>query len=95
VLIDIHSLHWSKPLKQSSIYKMAYFGFPAPGDKISLGTLILPVRGIVDAKRELGVNGRRKLTRAPHIYIFLDASRNFIRLWHLTSGSWKSLELRI
>jgi len=43
---------------------VAYLGFPAPGDKLSFGATTQPVHGSVDAKNELGIKGRRKLTRA-------------------------------
>jgi len=51
-----------------SLYQaVAYLGFYAPGDKVSLGTLIQCV-GSIDAKNELGVKGRRKLTRPPNTF---------------------------
>ena len=47
---------------------MAHLGFPAPGDKVSLGAPARPIRGSIDAKNELGVKGRRKLTRMHGAY---------------------------
>jgi len=58
---------------------MAYLGFPAPGDKVSFGAPTQIFRGSIDAKSELGINGRRKLTRAQHIF-FIDPLENFIWL---------------
>jgi len=43
---------------------VAYLGFPAPGGKLSFGAPTQPVHGSIDAKNELGMKGRRKLTRA-------------------------------
>jgi len=43
---------------------MAHLGFPAPGIKLSFGAPTQTVHGSIDAKNELGIKGRRKLTRA-------------------------------
>jgi len=48
---------------------VAYLGFAAPGRKVSFGVPTQPVCGSIDAKNELRVEGRRKLTRAPHTLI--------------------------
>ena len=37
---------------------VACLGFPAPGNKVSLGVPTQSVRGSTDAKNELGVKGR-------------------------------------
>jgi len=60
---------------QHTARPVAHLGFPVPGDKVSLGTPIQSVRGRTDAKNELGVKGRRKLSR---IYLFPGSSENFI-----------------
>ena len=68
-------------------------GFPAPGNKVSLGAPTQPVHGSKDAKSELGVKGLRKLTRVSHIVV----SRPFENLTcrHVfdvrTFETWKSL----
>jgi len=48
---------------------VAYLGFPAPGGKLSFGAPTQPVHGCIDAKNELGVKGRRKLSRTSHIVV--------------------------
>jgi len=48
---------------------VACLGFPAPGDKVSLGAPTQPVPGSTDVKSELGIKGLRKLTRDPHIVV--------------------------
>jgi len=57
---------------------VAYLGFPAPGDKVSLSAPTQPVPDSIDAKIELRRKGCRKLTRAPHEWLFLDLFENFI-----------------
>ena len=37
---------------------VAYLGFPAPGNKLSLGPPTHPVHGRIDAKNDLEVKGR-------------------------------------
>jgi len=52
---------------------------PFAWGKVSLGAPTQSVRGSTDAKNELGVKGRRKLSRTLHIaYLFLDSSESFI-----------------
>jgi len=56
-----------------------------------------PARGSIDAKNELGVKGRRKLTWVLHIVV-CRLILNFIGLWCLriddrTFESWKSLTI--
>jgi len=46
------------------LYPVACLGFPAPGGKLSFCAPTQPVHGSIDAKNELGIMGRRKLTRA-------------------------------
>jgi len=46
---------------------VAYLVFPAPWDKVSLGTPTQLVRGSTDAKNEFGVKGRRKLRLGPKV----------------------------
>ena len=48
---------------------MVYLGVPAPGDNDRLGAPTQSVRGSTDAKNELGVKERRKLSRASHIVV--------------------------
>jgi len=55
--------------KQTTLEAVAYLGFPAPRDKLSLG--------IIGAKGELGVKELQKLTWA-RVCLFLDPSDNFI-----------------
>ena len=45
---------------------MAYQGFLAPGGKLSFGAHTQTVHGSINAKNELGIKGRRKLTRDLH-----------------------------
>ena len=54
------------PHVPASLYScaVAYLRFPARGDKVSLGAPTQSVRGSTDAKKELGVKGRRQLSRA-------------------------------
>jgi len=61
---------------------VAYLGFPAPGDKVSLGAPTQSVRGSTGATNELGVSGRRKLSRAPHIVV-----SRLVRKFHMTVTS--------
>jgi len=56
-------------LPSPALNPVAYLGFLAPGDKVSLGTRTELVRGSIDPKSELGVKGRRKLTRVLHIFV--------------------------
>ena len=49
---------------------MAYLGFPRPGEKLSFGAPTQPVHGSIDAKNELGIKGRQKLTLAVRIVVF-------------------------
>jgi len=44
--------------------KEAVAGFPRPGANTVLAPPAQPVDGSIDAKNELGIKGRRKLTRA-------------------------------
>jgi len=85
---------------------VAYLGFPALGAKLSFGAPTQPVHGSIDAKNELVIKGRRKLTRVLQSFaykLFLDPSENFLLLYRhridvRTFESWKSLntvELRI
>jgi len=46
------------------LHPVAYLGFPAPGGKLSFGAPTQRVHGSIDAKNELGIKGRRKLTQA-------------------------------
>jgi len=48
---------------------VAYLEFPATGEKVTLGAPSQPVRGNINAKSDLGVMGRGKLTRAPHTIV--------------------------
>jgi len=48
---------------------VVYLGVPAPGDNDRLGAPTQSVRGSTDAKNELGVKERRKLSRASHIVV--------------------------
>jgi len=51
---------------------VAYLRYPAPGhNKFSFGAPTQPVLGSINAKYELGVKGRRKLTRVLHIFVLL------------------------
>ena len=63
---------------------VAYLGFPAPGGKLSVCAPTQPVHGSIDAKNELGIKGRRKVSRAVQSLaykLFLDPSENFLWLW--------------
>jgi len=50
-------------------YAVAYLGFPAPGDKVSLGAPTQPVCDSIDAENEQGVKGRRRLSRALYMIV--------------------------
>ena len=53
-----------KIIHKITLGPVAYLGFPAPGGKLSFGAPTQPLHGSsIDAKNELGVKGRRKLTR--------------------------------
>jgi len=45
-------------------HSVAYLGFPATGGILSFGAPTQPVHGSIHEKNELGIKGRRKLTRA-------------------------------
>jgi len=49
---------------------MAYLGYPTHGDKLSLGAPTQSVHGSIDAKNELGIKGRRKMTGAKRVVVF-------------------------
>jgi len=51
-------------MKNAMVLAVAYLGFPAPRGKLSFGAPTQPVHGSMDAKNELGIKGRRKLTGA-------------------------------
>ena len=51
-------------ISRDHVRSVAYLGFPAPGGKLSFGALSQPVHGSTDAKIELEIKRRRKLTRA-------------------------------
>jgi len=66
---------------------MAYLGFPAPRGKTSLGAPTQPVCGSTDVKSEMGVKGRRKLSRAPHIIVSRPVQKfRMTDVTELTSG---------
>lgn len=50
-------------------WPVAYLGFPATRDKVSLGPPTQPVSGSTDVKSELGVKGHRKMGPA-YIYFY-------------------------
>jgi len=52
----------------NGMWPVAYLGFPAPGNKVSFGAP-RSFRGSIDVESEVGVKGRRQLTRAPHIFV--------------------------
>jgi len=62
------------------MHAAGHLGFPAAEDKVCLDTPTKPVRGSIDAKSELEVKERQKLTWAPH-NLFLDPPGNFMWLW--------------
>ena len=51
------------PRRRVSGDAVTYLGFPAPRGKLSFDPPTQPVHGSTDAKNELGIKGRRKLTR--------------------------------
>jgi len=53
-------------------------GFPAAEKQASLDEPNPSVRGSIDAKIELGLKGRRKLTRAPHMAVSVGPSEYVI-----------------
>jgi len=65
---------------------VAYLGFPAPCDKVSLGTPTQSGRGSIDPKNELGVKGRRKLRWGPNKFV-----SRLVRKFHMTvtSRNWR------
>ena len=73
--------HRKIDIQGESRMSVAYLGFPAPGDEVSLSALTQPLPESIDSKSELRIKGCRKLTRAPHEWLFLDLFENFIWLW--------------
>jgi len=70
--------HWKIDIQGESRMQVAYLGFLASGDKVSLSAPTQPVPDSIDAKSELRIKGCRKMTRAPHEWLFLDFFENFI-----------------
>jgi len=68
-------------------------------DKVSLGTPTQPFSGNIEAKNELGVKGRRKMTRNPHIFLYRPVSKLHMTVtsqnWRQDFEAWKSLTLPI